>query len=349
MAAKTVKDAANSPEGTKDLLAEASVMAQVSGDPHLVSIIGVITRGDPLVLVLQFCQHGSLLAVLKKKAAEGMPIQLRDKMHMAEEVALGMKHLSNLSFIHRDLAARNVLVADGRKVGADGSSKTLDLVCKVADFGLSRGGGDDSAAAGTEDYYKSSSGVFPVRWTAPESMETLRFTVASDVWSFGVVVVELVQDGVSPYHGTSNPDVMKLTMSGGRHPKPTGCPDDLYGLLMECWDADPTKRPSFTKLSKQLELFASRRRSSAIAALGALKRQSGTGTNPASFKSAENSYPDFGFGDDNDGGNDVHDEYDFPTGHAGNEYLEPSTALPEGGGCHRWRQRRSYCCERCAR
>ena len=87
MAAKTVKDAANSPEGTKDLLAEASVMAQVSGDPHLVSIIGVITRGDPLVLVLQFCQHGSLLAVLKKKAAEGMPIQLRDKMHMAATAA----------------------------------------------------------------------------------------------------------------------------------------------------------------------------------------------------------------------------------------------------------------------
>lgn len=282
-----------------------------------------------------------------------MPIQLRDKMHMAEEVAMGMKHLSDLHFIHRDLAARNVLVADGRKVAADGSGKALDLVCKVADFGLSRGGGDDSAA-GTEDYYKSSSGVFPVRWTAPEAMETLRFTVASDVWSFGVVVVEMVQDGVSPYHRTSNPDVMKLTMSGGRHPKPTGCPDDLYTLLLECWDADPTKRPSFTKLSKQLALFANGQRLSAIAGLSALKRQSETTTNAANFESANNIYPDFGFGfdDANDGGNDggipandVHDEYDFPTGHVDNEYFEPSTAFPGGGERHRWRQRRWYCCE----
>ena len=96
---------------------------------------------------------------------------------MAREVAQGMEHLSKYHFIHRDLACRNVLYSEG--------------MCKVADFGLSRGGGGDddaaggNAAAAHEDYYKSTAGVFPVRWTAPEAMETMRFTPAG----IGCVVV----------------------------------------------------------------------------------------------------------------------------------------------------------------
>jgi hypothetical protein len=180
VAAKTVLDAKSSPEATKEMLAEAGVMAAVGSHPNLVSLIGIITRGDPLILILQFCAQGELLGMLKKAAAEGEPISLMDKMQFAREVAQGMDHLSKKHFIHRDLACRNVLCAEG--------------MCKIADFGLSRGAGGQSSTAENddiathEDYYKSTAGVFPVRWTAPEAMETLRFTPASDVWSFGIVV-----------------------------------------------------------------------------------------------------------------------------------------------------------------
>jgi serine/threonine protein kinase len=240
VAAKTVLDAKSSPEATKEMLAEAGVMAAVGTHPNLVSLIGVITRGDPLVLILQFCAQGELLGMLKKAAAEGEPIALMDKMQMAREVAKGMTHLSKEHFIHRDLACRNVLYSEG--------------MCKIADFGLSRGGGGESTTAENEDvathedYYKSTAGVFPVRWTAPEAMETLRFTTASDVWSFGIVVVELLVDGETPYHGMSNPDVMKMTMSGGRHPKPPLCSNKLYDMLLKCWDVDTAKRPGFSQL-----------------------------------------------------------------------------------------------------
>jgi serine/threonine protein kinase len=240
VAAKTVLDAKSSPEATREMLAEAGVMAAVGSHPNLVSLIGVITRGDPLVLILQFCAQGELLGMLKKAAAEGEPIALMDKMQMAREVAQGMSHLSKEHFIHRDLACRNVLYADG--------------MCKIADFGLSRGGGGESTtvenedAATHEDYYKSTAGVFPVRWTAPEAMETLRFTPASDVWSFGILVIELLVDGGSPYHGMSNPDVMKLTMSGGRHAKPPLCSNKLYAMLLKCWDTDAAQRPAFPQL-----------------------------------------------------------------------------------------------------
>jgi serine/threonine protein kinase len=96
--------------------------------------------------------------MLRKAAAEDKPIAVLDKMQMARGVAQGMDHLSKEQFIHRDLAHRNVLYAEG--------------MCKIADFGLSRGGGGTSTtaenedAATHEDYYKSTTtGVFPVRWT----------------------------------------------------------------------------------------------------------------------------------------------------------------------------------------
>jgi serine/threonine protein kinase len=109
------------------------------------------------LLILQFCAQGELLGMLKKAAAEGEPIALLDKMQMAREVAQGMVHLSKEHFIHRDLACRNVLYSEG--------------MCKIADFGLSRGSrvgeaitpdewtheNADRADRGEthEDYYKS--------------------------------------------------------------------------------------------------------------------------------------------------------------------------------------------------
>lgn len=176
-------------EGAEELCREATVMAQVTGHPNLVSLVGVVTSGAPLLLLVSLCENGSVLDYLKEKRS------VMEKMQMACEIAMGMEHLIGAKFIHRDLAARNVLVDVSR-------------TCKVADFGLSRattvGGAANAQDAsedtdGKEDYYRSQHGVFPVRWTSPESMETLRFTVASDVWSYGVTVLEIYQDGTRPY------------------------------------------------------------------------------------------------------------------------------------------------------
>jgi len=286
------------PGATKDLLWEASVMAQVAGHRNLVSIIGVITRGDPLVLVLQYCEHGSVIDELETQAAAGTPVSYAIKMKMALDVAHGMEHLASLRFIHRDLAARNVLVADGKLGGglanAIKNQKTgASLVCKVADFGLSRGG-DGGIAGGSGDgdeskelYYKSSKGVFPIRWTAPEAMDQLRFTEASDVWSFAVFVVELFQDGVLPYNGKSNSDVMTMVLSGGWHPNPSSdCNDRVYAFLLQCWDHNVAKRPGFNTVVAHFEYFCDTAAAPEIEA-----RQS-------SYKkldSANNVYTDFKF------------------------------------------------------
>jgi serine/threonine protein kinase len=255
VAAKTVLDKDANSDATDDLLNEAAVMAQVAGadgHPNLVSLIGVITSGNPLILLLSYAEHGSVLGVLSTRAAAGEPVDELSKVEMAAQTARGMAHLSEKRFIHRDLAARNVLLASGQSAS--------HMVAKVADFGLSRGSSKQTGGTeqeNTEDYYRSQHGVFPVRWTAPESMETLVFTYASDVWSFGIVLVEIFGDGEKPYHSMkSNADVMAHTMSGNLHQKPDGCDDAVYTLMTRCWAFDPSQRPPFAALAAKLERIA---------------------------------------------------------------------------------------------
>jgi serine/threonine protein kinase len=245
VAAKTVLKNQENQAATNELLAEAMVMAQVVGHQNLVSIIGIVTSGSPYMLILSLCDHGSLLSELRKRAASGGPVSDSQKLELGGQTARGMEHLSKCHFIHRDLAARNVLLTSG--------VSECGLVCKVADFGLSRGGGDGSDDNGTT-YYRSKQGVFPIRWTAPESMETLVFNQASDVWSFGIVLLEIAQDGDKPYYTIrSNPDVIHFVRAGKTHPKPPCCSNVLYSIMLECWSSDPGERPSFARLAAMLE------------------------------------------------------------------------------------------------
>ena len=237
VAAKTVLDTANQ-EATDDLLQEATVMHTLGSHEHVVSLIGVITTGDPYVIIIGFCEYGSLASVLAKKAANGNPVEVEAKLRMCRETALGMNHLSSQRFVHRDLAARNVLLATG-------------YVCKVADFGLSRGTKSlaDHGEESSSEYYRCSGGLFPVKWTPPEAIETSKFSSASDVWSFGIFAVEVFQNGLTPYLGISNPDVIKMVVIGERHKRPRSCPRAVYAIMLRAWDHDASARPNFATLA----------------------------------------------------------------------------------------------------
>ena len=104
---------------------------------------------------------------------------------------------------------------------------------------------------GEEVYYTSGEqAMFPVRWTAPESMrQGGRFTTASDVWSFGILMLEVFQDGARPYPGLGNAQVMRGVMDGSlRHPAPRGCPAETFEVLSRCWQQNPADRPDFASL-----------------------------------------------------------------------------------------------------
>lgn len=237
VAAKTVLASAASQGATNELLTEATMMAELGNHANIVSIIGVITCGDPLVLVVAYCEHGSLLSMLRKRAAASDALGVMAKIRIGRDTARGMAYLSAKSFVHRDLAARNVLVSSG-------------LIAKIGDFGLSRNVSSDDARDG---YYKSVKGQFAVRWTSPEAMATMKYTPASDVWSFGVTLHETYTDGARPYEEMDIATVINKVQSGFRMLQPDGCPNAVYAAMMLCWDENPLSRPSFTDLELLLD------------------------------------------------------------------------------------------------
>uniref|UniRef100_H2YT69 non-specific protein-tyrosine kinase n=1 Tax=Ciona savignyi TaxID=51511 RepID=H2YT69_CIOSA len=153
---------------------------------------------------------------------------------MATQIASGMAYLETNNYIHRGLAARNILVGKNNCV-------------KVADFGLAR------AIKVCEEIYESTSKNLPVKWTAPEAVLQQIFSIKSDVWSFGILLTEMIGRGREPYAGWGNKEVLDHVESGYRMPQLPDCPDSLYAIMLNCWDADPKKRNSFETLLCQLE------------------------------------------------------------------------------------------------
>ena len=242
-----VKSVSNDPtgEGTKDLLAESLCMAQIEPHKNIVSLIGVVTSGVPLLLVEALCDNGSLLGLLKKRSIGNGPLSPTNgtkkiDADIAIDIAQGMQHLSEKHLlVHRDLAARNVLV-------------DYNLNCKIADFGLSR------AYTKESDYYQTETGMFALRWTAPESMSSSKFTSRSDVWAYGVVLLEICSDGENPMKELPNAEIAYKVQNGyltGNPPQliEHACLLPMRKLMMECWDLDPLKRPHFSAILDRLE------------------------------------------------------------------------------------------------
>ncbi|XP_055253619.1 ephrin type-A receptor 8 [Moschus berezovskii] len=215
----------------RDFLSEASIMGQFD-HPNIIRLEGVVTRGRLAMIVTEYMENGSLDAFLRTHDGQFTIVQL---VGMLRGVGAGMRYLSDLGYVHRDLAARNVLV-DG------------NLVCKVSDFGLSRVLEDDPDAA-----YTTTGGKIPIRWTAPEAIAFRTFSSASDVWSFGVVMWEVLAYGERPYWNMTNRDVISSVEEGYRLPAPMGCPHALHQLMLDCWHKDRAQRPRFSQIVSVLD------------------------------------------------------------------------------------------------
>ncbi|XP_030060109.1 ephrin type-A receptor 3 isoform X2 [Microcaecilia unicolor] len=230
MAIKTLK-AGYSEKQRRDFLSEASIMGQFD-HPNIIRLEGVVTKSKPVMIVTEYMENGSLDSFLRRHDAQFTVIQL---VGMLRGIASGMKYLSDMGYVHRDLAARNILI-------------NSNLVCKVSDFGLSRVLEDDPEAA-----YTTRGGKIPIRWTSPEAIAYRKFTSASDVWSYGIVLWEVMSYGERPYWEMSNQDVIKAVDEGYRLPPPMDCPAALYQLMLDCWQKDRNNRPKFEQIVSILD------------------------------------------------------------------------------------------------
>uniref|UniRef100_A0A8C7ZW11 receptor protein-tyrosine kinase n=2 Tax=Oryzias sinensis TaxID=183150 RepID=A0A8C7ZW11_9TELE len=239
VAIKSLK-AGYSDKQRRDFMSEASIMGQFD-HPNIIRLEGVVTRCKPLMIITEYMENGSLDAFLRKHDGQFTVIQL---IGMLRGIASGMKYLSDMNYVHRDLAARNILV-------------NSNLVCKVSDFGLSRVLEDDPEAAYTTreatGSYLSPGGKIPIRWTAPEAIAYRKFTTASDVWSYGIVMWEVVSYGERPYWDMNNQDVIKAIEEGYRLPAPMDCPVVLHQLMLDCWERERAERPTFSQILNMLD------------------------------------------------------------------------------------------------
>ncbi|XP_033476601.1 ephrin type-B receptor 3b isoform X1 [Epinephelus lanceolatus] len=229
----------------RDFLSEASIMGQFD-HPNIIRLEGVVTKSRPVMIVTEFMENGALDSFLRLNDGQFTVIQL---VGMLRGIAAGMKYLSDMNYVHRDLAARNILV-------------NSNLVCKVSDFGLSRFLEDDPSDPTytsslyfmlTYSFAYPQGGKIPIRWTAPEAIAYRKFTSASDVWSYGIVMWEVMSYGERPYWDMSNQDVINAVEQDYRLPPPMDCPTALHQLMLDCWVKERNLRPKFTQIVATLD------------------------------------------------------------------------------------------------
>lgn len=256
----------------QSMLREAYVMGMLANE-NLLSLIAVCDPGTSQMCVLvDYMAKGDLNSFLRFRSPYTNPANCpKDQddttlqtmlVGFAVQIANGMEYLSELGFVHRDLATRNCLIDE-------------NLVVKISDFGMAqratlsdkvvemrgRSLQKNLKKAGTPDVLDSEeqqtllqNEKLPIRWMPLEASLFQTFTVASDVWAFGILLWELFTFAAFPYAEiTQNKEVIQYLLAGKRLAAPDLCPVTIRSIMMECWHVEPNHRPSFSVLKQQLQ------------------------------------------------------------------------------------------------
>lgn len=218
-------------EQKRKFLQEGRILKQYD-HPNIVKLIGICVQKQPIMIVMELVPGGSLLTYLRKNANT---ITQQEQLRMCKDAAAGMRYLESKYCIHRDLAARNCLVG-------------YESIVKISDFGMSR----------EEEEYIVSDGMkqIPIKWTAPEALNFGKYTSLCDVWSYGILMWEIFSKGGNPYSGMSNSQAREKIDAGYRMPAPENTPDEIYRLMLRCWEYEPEKRPHFDQIYTVVETLS---------------------------------------------------------------------------------------------
>jgi len=217
-----------------EFLREAGVMISLPPHPNVVRMYGVSMDGTQPIIVMEYCDGGSLDNLLFDVKPQ---ISDNQKIRWVYDIAMGMCHLHKHNIVHRDLAARNILLS---------RPYPNEMTLKISDFGMSRVLQQDIEE-------KTLNKIGPIRWMAPESIRDQIYSKKSDVWMFGILVYEIVAQR-EPHTAIDPKDIPILIRDKGLTPViPNNCPGKLRELMQMCWKKQPEQRPTFEVICTMLE------------------------------------------------------------------------------------------------
>ncbi|GMS96634.1 hypothetical protein PENTCL1PPCAC_18809, partial [Pristionchus entomophagus] len=233
----------NADSQTEDnFRAEIDFMTKIGYHERLVNMLACVTVSEPILLICEYCSNGDLLDFLRRRRKYMLKnpedtnpekvMTVKKQLMFAIQIAYGLEYLSSKGYIHRDIAARNIMVDQQER-------------CKIGDFGLGRSIGKE------DENYHAHGGKLPLKWMSPEAIDKYFFSTAADVWSFGVLLYEIVTLGGTPYAGWPAAELLTRLKRGERMDRPENCSEKLFEVMCNCWEAQPSDRPTFTQLRKQ--------------------------------------------------------------------------------------------------